>query len=71
MILLVDFIPENMKMQLNDSHRIMQAEFESERQHHQKLVKDYANLQGDIQVWNDLIIDRVLCRKVNFILNTF
>lgn len=48
---------ENIKGQIEAVRRAMLAEFESERAHHQKLVKDYArlqqrfeNLQGDMQM---------------------
>ena len=50
-------IAENIKERIEEVKRSMLAEFESERTHHQKLVKDYArlqqrfeNLQGDMQV---------------------
>ena len=48
---------ENIKEKIEEVKRAMLAEFELERTHHQKLVKDYArlqqrfeNLQGDMQV---------------------
>ncbi|KAK2149285.1 hypothetical protein LSH36_457g02032 [Paralvinella palmiformis] len=48
---------ENIKERIEEVKRSMLAEFESERTHHQKLVKDYArlqqrfeNLQGDMQM---------------------
>lgn len=46
-----------MKQKVEDANRAVKQEFESERVHHQKLVKDYArlqqrfeNLQNDIQL---------------------
>ena len=39
------FVAASLKQKLEESTRILQHEFESERLHHQKLVKDHTRLQ--------------------------
>lgn len=56
-ILSLPVIPDLIQKKVEEAKRLMHAEIESERSHHQKLVKDYGrlvqrfeNLQGDMQL---------------------